>query len=168
MGVKTMLDYTPEKHSYVPAPPTVSSIHVFPRPLPQPRYTRIDFFQINVGIALGLREIKWGWRVSKYIDGWTANTPPHIVADDPPMKSTDGTDEPFNIDKALTHLAAHGWTVHRWQSGLSAGARAWLGSPLPVRNRAQINRMRSALTRHLIATQGHTAISTQVDLAFDY
>ena len=47
-GVKTMLDYTPEKHSYVPAPPTVtprpldcgrgvSSIHVFPRPLPQPR-----------------------------------------------------------------------------------------------------------------------------------
>ena len=65
---------------------TVRSIHVFPRPLPQPRYTRIDFFQINVGIALGLKEIKWGWRVSKYIDGWTANTPPHIVADDPPMR----------------------------------------------------------------------------------
>ena len=84
------------------------------------------------------------------------------------MRSADGTQEPFDIDKALAHLAAHGWTVHRWQSGLSQGARAWLGSPLPVRNRAQINRMRSALTHHLIATQGHTTISTQVDLAFDY
>ena len=83
-GVKSMLDHMPEQRSYVP-PPTVtprpqssgqgvSSIHVFPRPLPQPRYTRIDFFQINVGIALGLKEIKWGWRVSKYIDGWTAGT----------------------------------------------------------------------------------------------
>ena len=143
-------------------------VRILPRPLPQPRYTRIDFFQINVGIALGLHEIKWGWRVSKYIDGWTAGTPPHTVEDDPPMRSTDGSQEPFDIDKALAHLAAHGWTVHRWRTGLSAGARAWLGTPLPVRNRAQINRMRSALTHHLIATQGHTTISTQVDLAFDY
>ena len=46
--------------------------------------------------------------------------------------------------------------------------RAWLRAPLPVRNREQINRMRSALTHHLITTQGHTTISTQVDLAFDY
>ena len=166
-GVKSMFDYTPDQQAYVP-PPTVCNVRILPRPLPQPRYTRIDFFAINVGIALGLHEIKWGWRVSKYIDGWTAGTAPHTVEDDPPMRSADGTQEPFDIDKALAHLAAHGWTVHRWQSGLSQGARAWLGSPLPVRNRAQINRMRSALTHHLIATQGHTTISTQVDLAFDY
>ena len=42
-GVKSMFDYTPDQQAYVP-PPTVRSIRVFPRPLPQPRYTRIDFF----------------------------------------------------------------------------------------------------------------------------
>ena len=101
MGVKSMFDYTPDQHSLRPDPPTVSSVRILPRPLPQPHYTRIDFFQINVGIALGLHEIKWGWRVSKYIDGWTAGTAPHTVEDDPPMRSADGTEEPFDIDKAL-------------------------------------------------------------------
>jgi len=147
--------------------PTTERIYKM-RILPQPRYTRIDFFQVNVGIELGLHEIKWGWRIAKYIDGWTATTKPYIIAEDPPMKSTDGTEAPFEIDTALAHLAEHGWTIHRWQAGLNAGARAWLGPVLPIRNRAQINRMRGFLTHNLSITQGHTTISTQVDLAFDY
>ena len=38
------------------------------------------------------------------------------------MRSADGTQEPFDIDKALAHLTAHGWTVHRWQSTGPSGA----------------------------------------------
>jgi hypothetical protein len=167
MSVKSLLDNAgaeePEALRHKSQP--VHAAHA----LPQPHYTRIDFHQVNVGTEAGLKEIKWGWRVAKYIEGWTATTPPHTVKDDPPLQSADGTQEPFDIEKALSYLTEHGWTVHRWQStGLNTGARAWLGTPLPVRNRAQINRMRSTLTRNLIATQGHTDTSTQVDLAFDY
>jgi hypothetical protein len=132
--------------------------------LPQPRYTRIDFFRVNVGIERGAKEPVWGWRVLKYIDGWTAHTPPHVVTDDPPIKSADGREQPFDLDTALQHLKTRGWTIHRWPTG----ARAWLGAPLPVRDRSQIGRFRAALTKHLWATHGHTDMTTQVDLAFDY
>lgn len=132
--------------------------------LPTPRYTRIDFQLMNVGVTLGEHTPRWGYRVAKFIDGWTANTPPHELSFDPPIKSTDGQEQPFNLDTALAALRARGWTVHRWPTG----ARAWLGPVLPVRNRDQIAQLRTRLTRNLIALQGHTDLSTQVDLAFDY
>lgn len=139
---------------------TVTAVRV----LPAPRYTRIDFYRINVGVALGERTTRWGYRVEKYIDGWTANTPPHEITLDPPIKSTTGQEQPFDLDNALAALQARGWTVHRWPTG----ARAWLGPTLPVRDRQQITRLRAALTRQLYETRGHTELSTQVDLAYDY
>lgn len=136
-----------------------------PNPLPKPTYTRIDFHQVNLAAITG--ENRWGWQVAKYIDGWTATTRPHDIQLDPPIKSSDGQ-QPFDIDKALATLAARGWTVHRWHINGADGARAWRGSPMPVRNREQISRLRHLLTDRLIRAQGHTDASTQVDLALDY
>jgi hypothetical protein len=152
MSIKDTL--TPEEHEK-----TVHSVRA--RSVPQPRYTRIDFELINVGIEY--HRVQWGWRIAKFIDGWTANTPPHVVEYDPPIR-TPNDFKNFDIDTALDLLQQNGWTVHRWDTG----ARAWKGPALPVRNREQIIKLRARLTHNLVQTQGHTDRSTQVDLIYDY
>jgi hypothetical protein len=132
------------------------------RPLPQPRFTRIDFHQVNLGADEGM--IRWGYRVEKYIEGWehAPGVAAYDVTFNPRIQTPTGTIS-FDLDKALHILEANGWIVRRWWSG----ARAWRGEIHPVRTRHEIHTVRRRIEKQIrsgLATQG---AHTSLDFAFD-
>ena len=96
-----------------------------------PSITRIDLHETTKGII-----------VKKYPDGWTASTQV------PQTMNTEKT-----LDEMIAWLSEHGWKVYRWQEvpemGISAGARAFFGKPLPVRTKYEIVYRRSQLQAKL-------------------
>ncbi len=82
-----------------------------------------------------------GWHVKKYPYGWTARTRP--VREE--VKPID-----FNVDEALYWLRQNGWKTRQWEGtpNANAGARAFLGKPMPVRDRQSIVQMRDRIGIH--------------------
>lgn len=103
--------------------------------------TRIDFAQTATG-----------WKVSKYPFGWTAKTRP-LTCEEKPA---------FDLDAALAWCSANGWHIRRWPGG----ARAFKGSPQPVRDQAAILRLRRQTEDAFF--RGKPDGRSAYDFAFDY
>ena len=102
--------------------------------------TRMDFMQLPAGV-----------NVRKFPYGWTASTRP----------MTDETKMDFDLDGALTWCKDHGYTVRNFPGG----ARAFLGIPLPIRDRSTILKMRRQIEQRLTPTGDNAQF---YDLAFDF
>lgn len=70
----------------------------------------------------------------------------------------------FNLDGAIAWLEAHGYTVRRWPNG----ARAWKGTPWPIRTRGQIQRKREQVEKAVMAGRLDGGFNwTSLDFALD-
>lgn len=70
----------------------------------------------------------------------------------------------FNLEQALDWCKANGYTVRQWPGG----ARAWHGSPWPIRTRAQIHRKRTQAEKQGNRTGGSKNGSLlSLDFAYD-
>lgn len=81
---------------------------------------------------IDLRQVRDGVLVEKYAAGWVASTPPV-----PPSK----VNKEMTLEEMIAWLQASGWTVRTW----TGGARAWLGEPVPVRAKVNLEYARKRL-----------------------
>ncbi len=90
-----------------------------------PKIVRMDFWQTAAGVA-----------VTKYERVATPDGPRDVVAEHAVKANLD-------LEWALAWCEAHGYTVRRWPGG----ARAWYGTPWPIRTVAEIKRRREQVER---------------------
>lgn len=105
--------------------------------------TRIDLIQMPDG-----------WHYRKWPYGWEPKTRPMSEE----IKSAD------EVAQILAWCEAHGWTVRRWPGG----ARAFLGQPKPVRDRAGILAVRRQAEQEFQRRENIGTNKIFYDFAFDY
>jgi len=92
--------------------------------------------------------------VEKYKEGWTASTPAY--------ESYETDDKTF--DDMVSWLSDNGWKCYTWyQFKRGKRCRAFLGKPMPIRTREEIQQMRILISSGALKVQ-----SGQVDLAYMY
>ena len=74
--------------------------------------------------------------------------------------SNDQKPADFDLEAALSWCEEHGWTVRRWPGG----ARAWKGTPWPIRTRWQIRKKRMEVER--LAMRGYFGDANVIGLDF--